>query len=196
MAVVAYRTKLSEPRLGLCSNWVAGLPERVEIPVLLSRGTMTLPEDPTLPIVMIGPGTGVAPFRSFITHRAATGAPGRNVLFFGGRNRLADFFYQEEWAALADQGKLELFTAFSRDQDAKFYVQHRMLEPDAQAAIWSSISAGGVVYIAGSAQQMPKDVRAALQAIVAAATGFGDQEADEYLLQMERVNRLQVETWS
>ncbi|KJE89717.1 NADPH-dependent FMN and FAD containing oxidoreductase [Capsaspora owczarzaki ATCC 30864] len=196
MAVVNYKTKLSEPRRGLCSNWAAELPPQTTLLLSLGRGTMTLPEDPRTPIVMIGPGTGVAPFRSFVTHRVSTNAPGRNLLFFGSRNAAGDFLYRDEWQSLVAAGKIELFTAFSRDQDAKYYVQHRMLEEDASAAIWSALSDGGVIYISGSAQQMPQDVRAALQQIVVAQTGQSEADAEAYLAQLERVNRLQVETWS
>ena len=122
VAVVNYSTVLKSPRKGLCSTWISRLVKGDSVSISTKRGTLTFPPPPT-PVIMVGPGTGVAPFRSFLMDDSAQQ---RNcLLFYGSRNRDADFFFEEEWKTL---GNLEVVTAFSRDQEDKIYVQHRMKE--------------------------------------------------------------------
>ncbi len=134
-----------------------------------------LPQDPKTPIIMIGPGTGVAPFRAFLLDRRATGAPGKNWLFFGHQRSDCDFFYADELNALKTSGLLtRLSLAWSRDGDKKFYVQDRMREVGRE--VWTWLAEGANLYICGDAKRMAKDVERALVDIVAQ---FGARTTDE-----------------
>lgn len=124
----------------------------------------TLPEDSSRSLIMVGPGTGVAPFRGFMQERAATDAQGKNWLFFGEWNRQHHFFYEDEWKQWQREGKLRLDVAFSRDQDYKVYVQHRMLEHAEELFRW--LEDGALFYVCGDAHRMAKDVDAALHQII------------------------------
>ncbi|NWU31399.1 NDOR1 oxidoreductase, partial [Dyaphorophyia castanea] len=150
VAVVRYKTRLSKPRRGLCSTWLASLdPEQgdVRVPLWVKKGGMKFPADPATPVIMIGPGTGVAPFRAAIQERVALGRGG-NCLFFGCRYKSRDFYCQTEWEELVTKGLLTLFTAFSRDQEEKVYVQHRIRENG--RLVWELLSSGNAhVYLAG-----------------------------------------------
>ncbi|HUB16366.1 MAG TPA: flavodoxin domain-containing protein [Acetobacteraceae bacterium] len=147
-----------------------------------------LPADPAAPIVMIGPGTGVAPFRAFLQHREATGATGRNWLFFGARRFMHDFLYQLEWQDWLKSGLLSrIDVAFSRDQRQKIYVQHRMW--DARRALFASLQDGASVYVCGDAKAMAKDVHATLLRIIADQTGRDADNAAAYLHDMQRAHR-------
>jgi sulfite reductase (NADPH) flavoprotein alpha-component len=164
-------------RLGVASTFLAervatGAP--VKIYVQASHG-FTLPSDPNAPIVMIGPGTGVAPFRAFLQERAATRAPGRNWLFFGHQRSDCDFFYADEFNAMKTSGLLtRLSLAWSRDGAQKFYVQDRMREVGRD--LWAWIADGAHIYVCGDAKRMAKDVERALVDIVAQ---FGARSTDE-----------------
>ncbi|NXB89864.1 NDOR1 oxidoreductase, partial [Vidua chalybeata] len=150
VAVVRYKTRLSKPRRGLCSTWLASLnPEQgdVRVPLWVKKGGMKFPADPATPVIMIGPGTGVAPFRAAIQERVALGCRG-NCLFFGCRHQSKDFYCQTEWEELVTKGFLTLFTAFSRDQEEKVYVQHRIREN--RKLVWELLSSENAhVYLAG-----------------------------------------------
>ncbi|ALG86714.1 bifunctional nitrate reductase/sulfite reductase flavoprotein subunit alpha [Gordonia phthalatica] len=138
------------------------------------------PDDPAAPMIMIGPGTGIAPFRGFLHHRAATGAAGDNWLFFGDRHRATDFLYADELSALQESGVLtRLDVAFSRDQDAKLYVQHRMLEHAAD--LWAWIRRGAHLYVCGDAARMARDVDDALIGVIAEQGGLTPSAAERYL---------------
>lgn len=152
----------------------------------------TLPEDPNASIILIGPGTGVAPFRAFLQERMALEAPGRNWLFFGERNRASDFYYSDYWQTLEKQGRLRLDTAFSRDQKEKIYVQNKMLEH--KRALWEWIQEGSLIYVCGDAEKMAKDVDATLQHIVQTEGNMPEEEARQFLknLKMQRRYLLDV----
>lgn len=147
-----------------------------------------VPADDDAPMVMIGPGTGIAPFRGFLHERAARGATGRNWLFFGDRHRETDFVYEDELAELRGQGVLtELDLAFSRDQTEKVYVQTRMRERSRELYGW--LEEGAHVYVCGDASRMAKDVEAALLGVIAEQRGRGDDDAAEYLADLRRAKR-------
>lgn len=147
----------------------------------------TLPENPNRSIIMIGPGTGVAPFRAFMQERMAGQASGRNWLFFGERNRSTDFYYGDYWLELEKQGRLRLSTAFSRDQVSKVYVQHRMLEE--KKSLWEWIQEGAILYVCGDAEKMAKDVDAALQQIAQEEGNMNVEEARKFLKTLRQERR-------
>ncbi|MGN9762015.1 diflavin oxidoreductase [Streptomyces sp. SD31] len=147
-----------------------------------------VPADDDAPMVMIGPGTGIAPFRGFLHERAARGAAGRNWLFFGDQHRETDFVYEEELTELRKRGVLtELDLAFSRDQAEKVYVQTRMRERSRELYAW--LEEGAHLYVCGDASRMAKDVEAALLSVIAEQRGRGDDDAAEYLAGLRRAKR-------
>ncbi|HEX6113195.1 MAG TPA: hypothetical protein VFZ10_12865, partial [Geminicoccaceae bacterium] len=153
-----------------------------------------LPEEPERAIVMIGPGTGVAPYRAFLQHRQATGAPGRNWLFFGDRSFTHDFLYQLEWQAWLKDGVLtRLDVAFSRDQPEKIYVQHRLWQRRAELFAW--LEDGAQLYLCGDEKAMAKDVHATLAAIVADQSGRSPEAAEAYLAELKKERRYQRDVY-
>ena len=177
-------------RKGSCSSFLA---DRVaageEIPIFIQPNPhFRVPADPETAMIMIGPGTGVGPFRGFLEERKATGATGKNWLFFGEQHEAVDFYYREELELLLREGWLtRLDTAFSRDQEEKIYVQHRMLEQGAE--LWSWLKNGAHVYICGDASAMAKEVDAALRAIIRQHGGMSASESDTYLKVMAQSRR-------
>jgi sulfite reductase (NADPH) flavoprotein alpha-component len=191
VSVVRYRAH-DRDRGGVCSTLLA---DRVQVgdrlPIYIQPNQkFRLPQDPAASIVMIGPGTGVAPFRAFLHHRRATGATGRNWLFFGERSAATDFLYREELQAMRADGHLTcLDTAFSRDQDRKVYVQDLMTQNARQ--LWGWIEEGAFIYVCGDAERMAKDVDGTLQRIIAAEGGMGKDAAVEYVEKLRDQRRYQ-----
>jgi sulfite reductase (NADPH) flavoprotein alpha-component len=147
-----------------------------------------LPADDATDIVMIGPGTGVAPFRAFVEERVERGAQGRNWLFFGDRNFSSDFLYQLEWQKHLQQGSLHrLDVAFSRDQEHKVYVQDRLRERAAELYDW--IENGAVVYVCGDAKRMAGDVNDALIDVIATQAGVSREDATQRIRELRRDGR-------
>ncbi|XP_041368250.1 NADPH-dependent diflavin oxidoreductase 1-like [Gigantopelta aegis] len=195
MAVVKYRTKLLKPRRGVCSTWLSQLipGAQTTVPVWVKPGTIRFPKT-TPPVIMVGPGTGVAPFRSFIQDRASDHIGG-NVLFFGCRNCNKDFYCEDEWRELENENLVTLFTAFSRDQEDKVYVQHIM--KDNGALIWKLLSQDEAwFYIAGNAKRMPDDVRESLKEVIKREGEQTEDESERFLIHLEQNRRYQVEAWS
>jgi sulfite reductase (NADPH) flavoprotein alpha-component len=153
-----------------------------------------LPANPATPVIMIGPGTGVAPFRAFLQERAATAAPGENWLFFGHQRQMHDFLYRDELEDWRRRGILtRLSLAWSRDGAAKFYVQDRMRELGAD--LWRWLAEGAHVYVCGDATRMAKDVEAALVDIVAAHGARSPDEAVAFVQGLKRANRYQADVY-
>mgnify|MGYP000658951550 CR=1 FL=1 len=189
IAAVRYESH-GRVRRGVCSTFLGErLPVGEAAPVFVhSAKGFRLPDDPARDIIMVGPGTGVAPFRAFLEDRRATGATGRNWLFFGEQHAAANFFYREEFErAMADGFLTRLDTAFSRDQAHKIYVQHRLLERGAE--VWRWIDAGAEFFVCGDAKRMAKDVDHALIEIVVAQGGRTPETAAEYVETMRREKR-------
>jgi sulfite reductase (NADPH) flavoprotein alpha-component len=179
-------------RQGVASTYLADrVGEDGRVPVYVDDNpNFRLPEDPSAPIVMVGPGTGVAPFRAFLAEREATGAGGRNWLFFGDRNFRTDFLYQREWLDYRKNGFLHrIDVAFSRDGEAKDYVQHRMLEQSRELYAW--LEEGAYFYVCGDAERMAPDVHEALVAVVAKEGGHGRERAEAYVGEMQAARRYQ-----
>jgi len=195
VAVVRYETN-GRPREGVCSSFLS---ERArlnepEVPVFVADSHFGLPADDSIPVIMVGPGTGVAPFRSFVMDRATRGAKGRNWLFFGDQRKDSDFLYADEWAAYLQSGVLtRLDLAFSRDQAAKIYVQDRMRENAAE--LWQWLQAGAYFYVCGDAKRMAKDVDAALHAIVAEQGGLTPEAAVDWVKQFKKDGRYQRDVY-
>jgi len=190
IAVVKYESH-GRVRKGVASTFLAervGESDRVPLFVHTAKG-FRLPEDGSTPIIMVGPGTGVAPFRAYLQDRKATGAKGKNWLFFGEQRRGSDFLYEQEFAAHEAEGVLtRLDTAFSRDQAHKVYVQNRMLENGAE--IWKWIDGEGAhFFVCGDASRMAKDVDAALLKIVEMEGGKTAEEAAGYVEEMKKGKR-------
>ncbi|MFG1417664.1 bifunctional nitrate reductase/sulfite reductase flavoprotein subunit alpha [Xanthobacter sp. V0B-10] len=174
-------------RAGVASAFLADRAEEAEVFIQRSAH-FRVPEAGETPIVMIGPGTGIAPFRAFLQQRALTGARGRNWLFFGEQRAAGDFYYREELEGWLKGGHLtRLDTAFSRDQPEKIYVQHRMRA--AGAELWRWLEEGAHVYVCGDAARMAKDVEGALVDIIAAHGGLGAEAARDYVARMGAARR-------
>ena len=183
-------------RYGVCSTFLADRVTRRKtlIPVFVAESHFGLPEDLTKDIIMVGPGTGVAPFRAFTQERVATQATGRNWLFFGDQHEATDYLYAEEWKNLLTAGKLaRVDLAFSRDQARKVYVQDRMRE--AAAELWSWIKGGAHFYVCGDARRMAKDVDLALHQIISEQGGLDVAQAAEYVKLMKKEKRYQRDVY-
>ncbi|HEX7654775.1 MAG TPA: sulfite reductase subunit alpha [Verrucomicrobiae bacterium] len=189
-------TSLGRERGGVASTFLAdrvGVGGLVKVFVQPSHGFRP-PTHGDTPMIMVGPGTGIAPFRAFLEERAATGAKGRNWLFFGDQKRSADFLYEEQLTAWLQSGLLtRLDLAFSRDQAEKIYVQTRMLEQAAE--LWAWLEAGAHFYVCGDASRMAKDVDAALQQVIETAGGKSVAEAQAYLARLKSEKRYQRDVY-
>ena len=183
-------------RLGVCSTFLGGrVAPSGKLRVYVQKAQhFALPADQSKPIIMIGPGTGIAPFRAFLHERQAVKAPGRNWLFFGHQRRDYDFFYEDELVAMRTAGLLTRLTlAWSRDGDEKIYVQHRMREVGRD--LWSWLNDGAHIYVCGDALRMAKDVEAALVDIVAKHGGRTPAEAVRFLGELKAAGRYQVDVY-
>ncbi len=165
------------------------------LPIFLhANGNFRLPEDTSAPVIMIGPGTGIAPFRAFLEERQALGHTGENWLFFGEQRRQLDFLYQEQLEAMHKNGLLtHLDTAFSRDQAKKIYVQDRMQERCAELYKW--LESGAYFYVCGDATRMAKDVETALLDVIAKGSQGTLDHAAEYLANMKKQKRYQRDVY-
>ena len=187
VAVVRYDS-FGRKRKGVCSSYLA---ERVgeTIPCYFHPNkNFKLPQNQEAPVIMVGPGTGIAPFRAFIEERQTTGAPGKNWLFFGDRSQKTDYLYGNEWETYRKDGILnELDLAWSRDQSEKVYVQHKMLEKGAE--LWKWFQDGAVFYVCGDASRMAKDVDQALRTIAQQHGSMNEEEATIWIKALQKEKR-------
>ena len=187
VAVVRYDS-FGRKRKGVCSSYLA---ERVgeTIPCYFHPNkNFKLPQNQEAPVIMVGPGTGIAPFRAFIEERQTTGAPGKNWLFFGDRSQKTDYLYGDEWETYRKDGILnELDLAWSRDQSEKVYVQHKMLEKGAE--LWKWLQDGAVFYVCGDASRMAKDVDQALRTIAQQHGSMNEEEATIWIKALQKEKR-------
>ena len=177
-------------RKGVATAFLAERADNVPVPVYPSSAKhFHMPEDPKIPLIMIGPGTGIAPFRAFLQDRQATGAKGKNWLFFGAQREKCDYAYKEDWERFTRDGLLtKLDCAWSRDQTHKIYVQNKMLEHAAE--IWKWIDGEGAqFFVCGDAKRMAKDVDAALRKIVQEHGGKSVDEANAYVEKLKTDKR-------
>ena len=184
VAIVKYNN-FERDRFGLATGDLANRVEvnKTKIPVYISQTRdFIIPEDGTKNIIMVGPGTGIAPFRAFIEHRKETHASGKNWLFFGEVHEDSTFFYKDEWTEYMKEGSLQkLTTAFSRDQENKIYVQHRLLSNGKE--IWKWLENGAYFYVCGDKEYMAKDVHKALIEIAHKHGKMKQEDAEEYINQ-------------
>lgn len=189
VALLQYHSN-GHPRVGVCTHYLCNLAPMHE-PVIQTyiqpHKGFTVPTNPDTPMIMIGPGTGIAPFRAFMQERMIHETSGDHWLFFGEWNRATDFLYEGMWQDLVDKRKLRLDVAFSRDQDHKIYVQHRMHESGEELFHW--IENGAYLYVCGDAQNMAKDVEAALGQIIQVHGKRDEQQARQYIKQLRADKR-------
>jgi sulfite reductase alpha subunit-like flavoprotein len=202
VAIVKYRTVLKKIRQGLCSRYLASLPVGTILEVKIDGNPdftkFSLYEEPSRPIIFVAPGTGIAPCRSLIWERAKLRSEGTNVgpcyLFYGGRNKDADYFYKHEWEIRSLETKV--FTAFSRDQKEKIYIQDIIRKEGNLIADLLAAKIGPMIYICGSSGNMPKSVRAAFVDVILEHSKDGDREASEKELALMEKHGLYIqETW-
>ena len=186
--VVHYESR-GRMRKGVCSTFLAERAEKAPVPVFPNTSRFRLPEDGNTPIIMVGPGTGIAPFRAYLQERKAVGAKGKNWLFFGSQHEHCNYFYKEEVAELKRDGILtRLDCAWSRDQADKSYVQHKML--NCAAEIWKWMDGEGAhFFVCGDARRMAKDVDAALRKIIQEQGGKSESETNEYVEKLKSDKR-------
>ncbi len=195
IAIVRYES-LGRLRRGVCSSFLA---DRVNgegsVPVFVHKNkSFRLPPDSSRPLIMIGPGTGIAPFRAFLEERRAVGALGKNWLFFGDQHEKTDFLYRDELEVMSRNGTLtRLTTAFSRDQEQKLYVQQRILENAKELYAW--LEDGGHFYVCGDASRMAKDVEKALHQVIEIAGNRTAEQAAEYVRRLQTEKRYQRDVY-
>ena len=183
-------------RAGGASSFLADrVEEDGEVRVFIEHNdNFRLPANPETPVIMIGPGTGIAPFRAFMQQRAADGAPGKNWLFFGNPHFTEDFLYQVEWQSYVKEGLLtRIDLAWSRDQQQKIYVQDKLREQGAE--LWRWINDGAHIYVCGDANRMAKDVEQALLEVIAEFGGMDAEAADEFLSELRVERRYQRDVY-
>jgi sulfite reductase (NADPH) flavoprotein alpha-component len=195
VAAVRYETH-NRARKGVCSTYLADLVRAGDpVPVFVQPNkNFRLPADPSIPIIMVGPGTGVAPFRAFVEHRAALGGDGKNWLFFGDQHYTYDFLYQLEWQDFLKDGVLtRLDVAFSRDQPEKVYVQDRMIAQARDLYQW--LEEGAHFYVCGDANRMAHDVHEALISVVENQAGMSREAAEVYVEDLKKTKRYQRDVY-
>ena len=192
VAAVRYESH-GRKREGVCSTFLADRAETVPVFVHTAKH-FRVPEDLSTHVIMVGPGTGIAPFMAFLQERKVSGATGKNWLFFGDQKASTDFLYREELESWQNEGILhKLSTAFSRDQSEKIYVQHRMLEAAEELFGW--LEQGAYFYICGDASRMAKDVDTALHQVVEKAGGKSPEDAAAYVEELKKSKRYRKDVY-
>ncbi|RDY13657.1 Protein SWEETIE, partial [Mucuna pruriens] len=205
VSVVSWTTPYKRKKKGLCSSWLAALDPRrgIYVPAWFHKGSLPTPS-PSLPLILVGPGTGCAPFRGFVEERAVqsrTNSTAPIIFFFGCWNEDSDFLYRDLWlthsqnnGVLSEAKGGGFYAAFSRDQPQKVYVQHKMREHSQR--IWNLLAQGAAVYIAGSSTKMPSDVTSAFQEIVSKENEVSREDAARWIRALENMLRSSVRSFS
>jgi sulfite reductase (NADPH) flavoprotein alpha-component len=185
--VVHYESR-GRMRKGVCSTFLAERADKAAVPVFPNTSKFRLPEDGNIPIMMVGPGTGIAPFRAFLQERKAVGAKGKNWLFFGSQHQHCNYFYREELEQYQRDGFLKCDCAWSRDSAEKSYVQHKMLANADE--IWKRLDGENAqFFVCGDARRMAKDVDAALRKIIQEKGGKTEEQTNEYVEKLKADKR-------
>ncbi|MFA5264446.1 MAG: sulfite reductase subunit alpha [Opitutaceae bacterium] len=197
LTVVVLRYQMNgRDRVGVCSSFLADRVTEIEtlVPVFVVDSQFGPPEDPSKDCIMVGPGSGIAPFRAFVQDRVAVGATGRNWIFFGDQSRATDYLYEGELEDALRTGKVQrLDLAWSRDQVDKVYVQNKMRENSAE--LWSWLRSGAYFYVCGDAKRMAKDVESVLLEIIATEGRLEPAAAADYLKTMKKERRYQRDVY-
>ncbi|XP_012063094.1 PREDICTED: NADPH-dependent diflavin oxidoreductase 1 [Atta cephalotes] len=192
VAVVKFKTRLVEPRFGLCSKWLASLNNNDKVIFWLQKGTFRF--DNNKPMILIGPGTGVAPFRSLLLEKVKKGKDLKEcILFFGCRNENKDYHCREDFECLSRKNNLKIFCAFSRDQHHKIYVQHLIRQQ--RELCWQFLENNGSIYLAGNSKNMPDNVRDEFVSLAKEIGKMTKEQAETFIKHLEKNNRYQTETW-
>jgi len=189
VGIVRYETH-GRKRGGVCSTFFSDRLEADTMPKVYvhSNPAFRLPADGNTPVIMVGPGTGIAPFRAFLEDRKATGSTGKNWMFFGNPHRTTDFLYEAEFEGFLADGTLsKLDLAWSRDQKEKVYVQNLMVNHGAE--LWSWLQDGAAFYVCGDASRMAKDVDRALHTVAKEHGGLSEEEAEAFIVQLKKDKR-------
>nr|CAI5817859.1 unnamed protein product [Callosobruchus analis] len=196
VAVVRFKTKLAKERVGLCSNFLADLKRNDNASIWINKGSFKFPLDVETPVIMIGPGTGVATFRSFVLERISenTATKDNLILFYGCRYRNKDFICGQDFEEFAKGHKMTFVPAFSREQDEKVYVQHKIIEH--KEMVWKALEKKAYVYVAGNSKNMPQSVREAFIDVCVEVGGMTKEEAVRFMEKMDKTGRYQTECWS
>ncbi|XP_028128988.1 NADPH-dependent diflavin oxidoreductase 1 isoform X1 [Diabrotica virgifera virgifera] len=196
LAVVKYKTKLTKERFGLGSNFLAGLKKGDEITAWIKKGSFKFPQESDVPVIMVGPGTGVAPFRNYIFDRYVENNSNKKnlFLFFGCRYKEKDFLCKSDFKQIYDSHKLNLITAFSREEEHKVYVQDKIR--DNKQLVWEALENNAYVFVAGSAKNMPQEVRKTFIEVCQECGHLSLEEATKYIEILEKTGRYQTECWS
>ncbi|XP_005109646.1 NADPH--cytochrome P450 reductase [Aplysia californica] len=203
--VVEYTTPTNRLTKGVCTAWLStkkpgtgGNGPLPRVPIYVRKSQFRLPFKPTTPVIMVGPGTGLAPFRGFIQERSyfkGEGKPiGDTILYFGCRNKANDFIYQDEMEDYVKQGVLKMHTAFSRDQAQKVYVQH-LLDQNHQE-IWDVLNNNGHLYICGDAKNMAREVHSMIVKILTTKGEMSTEAAEDYIKKLQSKGRYSADVWS
>jgi len=200
--ITNFTTKANRYHKGVCTNWLSrAIPkddEPILLPVFIEKANFRLPKDPATPVLMIGPGTGLAPFRGFLQerkHQAKSGSLGDSLLFFGCRSRKIDFIYGDELEAAEKEGVIsKLIVAFSRESEKKVYVQHKVHE-HAEAIFGILNEKKGHLYICGDARAMAKDVHQALAQILVTYGSKTEEQAEQFLAELKQSGRYLTDVW-
>ncbi|KAG5324523.1 NDOR1 oxidoreductase, partial [Acromyrmex heyeri] len=192
VAIVKFKTRLVEPRFGLCSKWLASLNNNDKVIFWLQKGTFRF--DNNKPMILIGPGTGVAPFRSLLLEKVKKGKDLKEcILFFGCRNESKDYHCREDFERLSRKNNLKVFCAFSRDQHHKIYVQHLIRQQ--RKLCWQFLENNGSIYLAGNSKNMPDNVRDEFVSLAKEIGKMTKEQAETFIKHLEKNNRYQTETW-
>ena len=189
VSYLQYTTR-EQPRIGVCTHFLCSLAKLHEpvIPIFIHPNPLFKPPvDKHLDMIMIGPGTGIAPFRSFLQERLTTQATGRNWLFFGEWTKQKEFFYENDWLEIQTKCPLKLSLAFSREQEQKVYVQHKMKEEAKELFEW--LENGAYLYVCGDAHHMAKDVDFTLHQIIEESGMMSQEQAKNYVKQLKQQKR-------
>ena len=198
VALVAYKTRLGRKREGICSSYFSSLQKNDEVTLWIRSGSFAM-SSISVPLILIGPGTGVAPMRALLQERLLNfkqNNEAQTILFFGCRKRNSDFLFEQDWIDFEtnSNSKIKTIVAFSQDQENKIYVTHKIKENG--ELLWKLLCQDACIFIAGSAKKMPIDVKKALRDVITTYSTYTEDEAEKLLLKLEKLGRISTECWT